>query len=680
MERAADEEAAAEALRAKIELLRQAMQSSEAMQKEAAVIGTRLNNHMVAIDEAMRPAHKRTYNACRVHDNIRRSLTAAGAIVRHLDLVREAEHVILLDRPNEDLNAYLEAIDKLTSVEYFFTSKIRCRVGNDVHERVNELLSKAIHGLENEFHRLLTKCSKPVDLENIFNCLSSLNRQLSSEDLIGPSAGDYSEAPLKQYAECTLPTLVDPCYLTLLSKLAQKSIQLDCHQKFMEIYREIRSSTLERTLKRLGVEYVTKEEMQQVEAQSMEAKIAEWTQFSRITVKLLFGAERILCDQVFEGKYTWKDHCFAEVTAKSLSILLSFGDAVVQSQILPDKLYILLDMYKATLELQSKVDAIFEGNACSENQKSALTLTKSLAQTAKKTIGDFMEYILNHSVTSTTVDGAVHYMTSYVTDYIKFLFDYQSSIKQIFGDPCVEDEKDTDVVSQIVGAIHALETNLAMKAKQYKDLALGHLFLMNNIHYIVKYIGRSELKDLLGADWIERQRRIVQQHATRYRRVAWLKVLECLSTQGLTSSVGSSIDVTQGSFRNIKNSTTSRSVIKERLKCFNMRFEEICQKQMNWGVPDRDLRDSLILMIAEILLPAYRSFLKHFGPLVENSHSALKYMKYTPESLEQALGNLFAKKLRSDQVFSLHLFAACIVHVCIGLTYSFSKPGGSDQV
>jgi exocyst complex protein 7 len=72
-------------------------------------------------------------------------------------------------------------------------------------------------------------------------------------------------------------------------------------------------------------------------------------------VKLLFGAERILCDQVFEGKYTWKDHCFAEVTAKSLSILLSFGDAVVQSQILPDKLYILLDMYKATLELQSKV-------------------------------------------------------------------------------------------------------------------------------------------------------------------------------------------------------------------------------------------------------------------------------------------------------------------------------------
>ncbi|KAF0908443.1 hypothetical protein E2562_025411 [Oryza meyeriana var. granulata] len=460
MERAAEEEA----LRAKVKLLRQAMQSSEAIHKEAAVIGTRLNSHKAAIDEAMRPAKKRTYIACRVHDNIRRSLTAAGTIVRQLDLVREAEHVILLDRPNEDLNTYLEAVDKLTSVKRFFISKRRFRAGNDVHERVNELLSKAVHGLENEFHRLLTKCSKPVELEHIFNCLPSLDLQLSSENRIGPSADDYSEAPLKQYAVCTLPTLIDPCYLTLLSKLAQKSVQLDCHQKFMEIY------------------------------------------------------------------------------------------------------------------------------------------------------------------------------------------SYQSSLKRIYGEPCVEDGKDTDVISRIVGVIHALGANLDMKAKQYKDLALGHLFLMNNIHYIVKSIDRSEVKDLFGADWIERQRRIVQQQATQYRRVAWLKVLECLSTQGLTSSVGSSTDVTQGSFRNIKNSTTSRSVIKERFKCFNMRFEEVCQKQINWDVPDRDLRESLILMIAEILLPAYRSFLKRFGPLVENSHNALKYMKYTPESLEQALVAMAARSATAGEL------------------------------
>lgn len=35
---------------------------------------------------------------------------------------------------------------------------------------------------------------------------------------------------------------------------------------------------------------------------------------------------------------------------------------------------------------------------------------------------------------------------------------------------------------------------------------------------------RSEAKDLLGDDWVQRHRRIVQQHANQYKRVAWAKV------------------------------------------------------------------------------------------------------------------------------------------------------------
>jgi hypothetical protein len=35
---------------------------------------------------------------------------------------------------------------------------------------------------------------------------------------------------------------------------------------------------------------------------------------------------------------------------------------------------------------------------------------------------------------------------------------------------------------------------------------------------------RSEAKDILGDDWIQRHRRIVQQNANQYKRVAWAKV------------------------------------------------------------------------------------------------------------------------------------------------------------
>lgn len=75
---------------------------------------------------------------------------------------------------------------------------------------------------------------------------------------------------------------------------------------------------------------------------------------------------------------------------------------------------------------------------------------------------------------------------------------------------------------------------------------------MNNIHYIVRsvrryvmliiimdyllykllennsislnFLSRSEAKDLLGDDWVQIHRRVVQQHANQYKRIAWSKV------------------------------------------------------------------------------------------------------------------------------------------------------------
>ena len=38
---------------------------------------------------------------------------------------------------------------------------------------------------------------------------------------------------------------------------------------------------------------------------------------------------------------------------------------------------------------------------------------------------------------------------------------------------------------------------------------------------------RSEAKDMLGDDWVQRHRRVVQQHATGYQRTAWNKVRTC---------------------------------------------------------------------------------------------------------------------------------------------------------
>jgi hypothetical protein len=65
--------------------------------------------------------------------------------------------------------------------------------------------------------------SKPVELELLFKCLPS-----------NSSSKDSSEGQLNLGS---LPTLVDPRYMPMLSKLVQKSVELGHHKQFLRIYR-----------------------------------------------------------------------------------------------------------------------------------------------------------------------------------------------------------------------------------------------------------------------------------------------------------------------------------------------------------------------------------------------------------------------------------------------------------
>jgi exocyst complex protein 7 len=69
------------------------------------------------------------------------------------------------------------------------------------------------------------------------------------------------------------------------------------------------------------------------------------------------------------------------------------------------------------------VEAVFAGDECSDNRKSAISLVKCLAGATRKTLSDFKDNIPNESPKSTTTDGDVHPITSYIANYIKFLFE-----------------------------------------------------------------------------------------------------------------------------------------------------------------------------------------------------------------------------------------------------------------
>ncbi|KAJ4804647.1 Exocyst subunit exo70 family protein A1 [Rhynchospora pubera] len=632
---------AMEALRQRTEFLRESLEKSKILTETMVAKLGSFDSRLSTLDSAMRPIQARTHAVRTAHENIDKTLRSADVILSQFDKTHEAEKIIMRG-PNEDLKGYLEAVDKLRSVARFFSSNKSYKSSDGVLSNVNSLLAKAISKMENEFQRQITSRSKAVDPDKLFDCLPSSLRP-SSESPSHPSEtgknltnGNLSEK--QEVAVYTPPTLIDPRFVPLLSKLAQQLVQAGHHAQCLKLYRDARASALEMSLKNLGVEKLSKEEVQKMQWESLEAKIGNWIHFMRIAVKLLFAAERQLCNKIFEGVDSLKDECFAEVTSNSLSVLLSFGEAVAKSKRSPEKLFVLLDMYEIMRELQPDIEVIFEGKACREMQESALTLAKRLAQTAQETFTDFEEAVEKDATKTTVADGTVHPLTSYVINYVKFLFDYQSTLKQLFQEFGTSgDEANSQLATVTMRIMQALQTNLDAKSKQYKDQALTYLFLMNNIHYMVRSVRRSEAKDLLGDDWIQRHRRIVQQNANQYRRVAWAKVLQCISAQGLTSSGGTGVGESG-------SGGASRALIKDRFRSFNIQIEELYQRQCQWTVPDPELRESLRLAVAEILLPAYRSFIKRFGPLVENSKNPQKYIKYTPEDLEKMLGEFFEGK------------------------------------
>jgi len=67
---------------------------------------------------------------------------------------------------------------------------------------------------------------------------------------------------------------------------------------------------------------------------------------------------------------------------------------------------------------------------------------------------------------------------------------YQSTLKQLFQEFEAGGDSNSQLAKVTMRIMQALQSNLDGKSKQYKDPALTYLFLMNNIHYMVRSVRR----------------------------------------------------------------------------------------------------------------------------------------------------------------------------------------------
>lgn len=569
---------------------------------------------------------------------------AERVIIRWDSSSEASRNSILWEDSPDDASEYLLAVDEILNL----IDGLSIRSGNEFVDRAENAIQLAMSRLEDEFRYILIRNTVPLDAERLYGSIRRVSLSFASndgeiddefesfgeEDRDASSAGRFHERGAS-LGDDVCVDLIHPDAIVELKEIADRMIRSGYEKECVQVYSSVRRDALDECLVILGVEKLSIEEVQKIEWKSLDEKMKKWIQAVKIGVRVLLTGERRLCDQIFSGSGETKEICFNETAKGCVMQLLNFGEAVAIGKRSPEKLFRILDMYDALADVLPDLEAMVTDEFGVSEAHGVLT---ALGDAARGTFSEFENAVQGEASRKPMLSGEIHPLARYVMNYMRLLVDYSETLNSLLesgesdlqnkdsgGGNSLELENMSPIARRLLLLITTLESNLDEKSRLYEDSAMRYIFLMNNILYIVQKVKDSELGKLLGDHWVRKRRGQVRQYATSYLRASWSKTLSWLKDEGMGSS----------------SNNASKVALKERFKNFNACFEDIYRIQTAWKVPDSQLREELRISISEKVIPAYRSFMGRFGSQLEGGRHAGKYIKYTPEDLENYLLDLF---------------------------------------
>ncbi|KAF7125001.1 hypothetical protein RHSIM_Rhsim12G0211400 [Rhododendron simsii] len=558
------------------------------------------------------------------------------------------------------INQYLNAVDEIqrslesgTLTEYDNQSKAKTAI------RI------AMARLEDEFRNLLTAHTSPIETDCLIDPNSSFKRTCSTSELHDQSfaveeGGEGITCVSYQFANriCEID-LIPSEVISDLRSIAERMISAGYLRECVQVCLGVRKSCVDASMVLLGIEKLSIDDIQWMEWENLEANIRWWIRAARVSIRIIFASEKKLCEQIFPYLLVGSpidDYCFVETVKGQAMQLLNFAGAIsTVSPRSPEKLVKILELHDAMSDLLPDIEVVFESMTSKMIHVEAAEILSELTEAVRGIWLEFENDVLTEPSKVPIPGGTIHPMTRYVMNYINLITDYkQTLVELIVSKPELKNSGDlTDVELEVVEgrtplALHliwimtTLQSNLDGKSKHYKDPALGYLFMMNNVHYIVqKAKAESNLREMIGDGYLRKLSGKYRQLATSYQRSSWVKVMQCLRDEGLHGN-GSSTSVF---------GVSKSTAVKERFKSFNLAFEEVHKTQAMWLIPDEKLRQELRVMILELLIPAYTWFLGRYRSYVEISGSRHpeSVIKYSVEDIEAAIFNLFVGTSASQQ-------------------------------
>ncbi|KAL6641840.1 hypothetical protein ACP70R_020021 [Stipagrostis hirtigluma subsp. patula] len=496
--------------------------------------------------------------------------------------------------------------------------------------RVTGVFHRAMAFLEDEFHELLEDPRVPKPAHE-------LGVHESDRCVLPPPSSDAGGAG-PEAAPPYPPETVDRLR-ALADAMIGAGYATECTQMFLVA----RRNAFDATLQGLGYEKSSIDDVVRMAWESLEAEIVAWIKAFRHGINVGLSTEHDLCTRVFAGRNAAVGRgIFADLARCGMLHMLSFTEAVAMTKRAAEKLFKVLDMYEAVRDASPVIDAFLSASADepgADRNGSALTELKSEIASVRSRLGESAAAIFRELESSIRADagkqpvpgGAVHPLTRYVMNYLKYACEYNGTLEQVFRehhrrDGGGDDGEGNPFAAQLMEVMELLHSNLEAKSRLYRDPSLSSIFLMNNGRYMLQKIrGSPEINAMLGEAWARKQSTSLRQYHKNYQRETWSRVLGLLRDDGVITVKGH----------------IQKPVLKERFKQFNAAMDEIQRTQGAWVVSDEQLQSELRVSIAAVVVPAYRSFVGRFAQHFSAGRQSEKYIKLSAEDVETIIDELF---------------------------------------
>lgn len=599
-------------------------------------------SRLMKLENSIIPVHKQTENLQRLQENVEKTLSCLDHVISYYHVASDTEKIIR-EGPTGRLEEYLGSMAKIQkAVEYFQDNSPDSPELN----KVKLLFERGKESLESEFRSLMTRHSKVVSPVLILDLISGDEELEVQEDVT-----------LEHLPEGVLQDVV---------RISRWLVEYGRNQDFMNVYYQIRSSQLDRSIKGLkehfrksssssGVPYSPaipnkrkdtptkkpakrpgRDDMLDVETDAYIHCVSAFVKLAQSEYQLL----AVIIPELHQKR------TFDSLIQDALDGLMLEGENIVSAArkaIVRHDFSTVLTVFPILRHLKQtkpEFDQVLQGTAASTKNKLPGLIT-SMETVGAKALEDFADNIKNDPDKEYNMpkDGTVHELTSNAILFLQQLLDFQETA----GAMLASQETSSSATSYssefskrllstyICKVLGNLQLNLLSKSKVYEDPALSAIFLHNNYNYILKSLEKSELILLVAVTQKTAERSYrehIEQQIQTYQR-SWLKVTDYIAEKNLP--------VFQPG---VKLRDKERQVIKERFKGFNDGLEELCKIQKAWAIPDTEQRDKIRQAQKTIVKETYGAFLHRYGtvPFTKNPE---KYIKYRVEQVGDMIDRLF---------------------------------------